>query len=179
MIIGLTGPARSGKDTVAQYLVSEYGFKHFDFYRDVFLAEMKKRKLEPTKQNASKLGDTLREEGGRGVMAKLLFPQIDVEDAVITGVRSPEEVEFFRSKTAKFQLIMIEAPVETRYDRRDQTEQGSFEEFQTRDERDLKNKGMESVFLMADHAITNDGTVEELHEKIDEIMEGLSEGEEE
>jgi len=170
MIIGLTGSARSGKDTVANYLVKDYGFKHFDFYRDVLLKEMKKRKLEPTKQNASKLGDELRKEKGRGVMAELLFPKIDAEDAVITGIRSPEEVELFRSKTPKFHLIMIEAPAETRYERRDETEEGSYKEFLTRDERDFKNKGMEAVFLMADYAIENDGTVEELHEKVDGVM---------
>ena len=175
MIIGLTGPARSGKDTVASYLVKEYGFKHFDFYRDVFLLELKKRKLNPTKQNASKLGDELRKERGMGVMAELLFPKIDVEDTVITGIRSPEEVEFFRSKSTRFYLILLEAPSEKRYERRDATEHGTFEEFLTRDERDFKNKGMGAVFLMADYAIENSGTLEELHGKIDGVMERIAE----
>ena len=175
MIIGLTGPARSGKDTLAGYLVKEYGFKHFDFYRDVFMEEMKKKKLKPTKQNASKLGDELRKKGGRGVMADLLLPKIDVEDAVITGFRSPEEVQLFRSKTAKFHLIMINAPKETRYKRKDTTEKGTFEEFLTRDERDFKNKGMERVFRMADKTIENDGTIEELHMKVNGIMGEIAE----
>jgi len=177
MIIGLTGPARSGKDTVAQYLVSDYGFKHFDFYRDVFLDELKKKKMQPTKDNASKLGDELRAKGGRGVMAQLLFPKIDVEDAVVTGFRSPEEIEFFRSKTTKFFLIMLEAPADTRYGRRNESDPQSKDDFLGRDERDLQNKGMEAVFLMADFVIQNDVGVEELNSHIDEIMEEIiSEG---
>ena len=174
MIIGLTGPARSGKDTIANYLVKEYGFKHFDFYRDVFLKEMKRRKLEPTKQNASKLGDELRKERGRGVMAELLYSKIDAEDAVITGIRSPEEVEFFRSKTPKFYLILVEASPEKRFERRDSTEPSTYSEFLARDERDFKHKGMEAVFLMADYAIENDGTMEELHAKVDEVMDSIA-----
>ena len=173
MIIGLTGPARSGKDTVAQYLVSDYGFKHFDFYRDVFLDELKKNKMQPTKDNASKLGDELRAKGGRGVMAQLLFPKIDVEDAVVTGFRSPEEVEFFRSKTTKFFLIMLEAPADTRYERRNESDPQSRDDFFGRDERDLRNKGMEAVFLVADFVIQNEATVEALNKNIDEVMEEI------
>ncbi|MCK4327605.1 MAG: AAA family ATPase [Candidatus Diapherotrites archaeon] len=178
MIIGLTGPARSGKDTVAHYLMKEYGFKQFDFYHDVFLKELEKRGLEPTKDNASRLGDELRKEGGMGVMANMLFPIIDAEDAVITGFRSPQEVEFFRAKTAHFFLLMASAPREMRYTRRDDSDPQDKKAFFGRDERDLKNKGMETVFMMADHIIRNEGTLKELHERIDEVMEEIQGGEE-
>lgn len=170
MIIGLTGPARSGKDTVADYLVNRYGFKHFDFYRDVFLEELKARGFEPTKRNASELGDKLRQERGMGVMAELLFPKMGTGNIVITGIRSPAEVEFFRTKGKDFYLILMQAPPEKRYDRRDSTEQGTFREFLTRDERDFKNKGMEQVFRMADQTIENGGTIGELHEKVEGVM---------
>ncbi|MFC2174629.1 AAA family ATPase [archaeon] len=178
MIIGLTGPARSGKDTVAHYLMKEYGFKQFDFYHDVFLKELEKRGLEPTKDNASKLGDELRKEGGMGVMAKLLFPLIDAEDVVITGFRSPDEVEFFRGKTSHFFLLMTSAPREVRYTRRDDSDPQDKEGFFGRDERDLKNKGMETVFMMADYMLDNNGSIEGLHERIDEIMEEIQGGDE-
>ncbi len=176
MIIGLTGPARSGKDTVAGYLASNYGFKHFDFYRDVLVREMKRRELEPTKQNASKLGDELRNERGEGVMAELLFPKIDAKDVVITGIRSPAEVRLFRSKSQKFFLILVEASPEKRFERRDPTEPGTYSEFIARDERDFKNKGMAAVFKMADYAINNDGAIGELHENVDRIMKGIAGG---
>jgi dephospho-CoA kinase len=174
MMIGLTGPARSGKDTVAHYLVSEYRFKHFDFYGDVLLKELAKKKLKPTKDNASKVGDTLRAKKGRGVMAEMLFPKIDAEDAVITGFRSPEEVEFFRKKTTKFFLIMVEAPKETRFGRRDSSDKAKKEAFFERDERDLQNKGMESVFLMANHVVQNDGTLKALKERVDVVMDEIA-----
>ena len=178
MIIGLTGPARSGKDTVAKYLVEEYEFKHFDFYHDVLLAEMKSRGMEPTKDNASIIGDEIRKGKGRGVMAELLFPKIDAEDVVVTGFRSPEEVEFFRSKTAQFFLVMASAQRDLRYERRDERDPQDKDDFFGRDERDLRNKGMETVFMMADYMIDNNGTMEELKERIDEIMEDVQSGEE-
>lgn len=178
MIIGLTGPARSGKDTVAHYLMEEYGFKHFDFYRDVLLAELESRGMEPTKDNASIIGDELRKGKGRGVMAELLFPKIDAEDAVVTGFRSPEEVEFFREKTSHFFLLMTSAPRDVRYDRRDERDPQTKDDFFGRDERDLKNKGMETVFMMADHTIDNNGTIEDLKERVDEIMDEVQSGEE-
>ncbi len=179
MIIGLTGPARSGKDTVAHYLVKEYGFKHYDFYRDVFLEELKNRSMEPTKDNASILGDLLRKEHGMGVMAKLLFEKISAEDIVITGIRSPAEVEHFREKTSQFVLVMLDALGPLRYERRDESDPQSENEFFGRDKRDLENKGMESVFLMADYTIQNDGSVENLEDKIDDIMDEVQKGEEE
>lgn len=173
MIIGITGLARSGKDTVAKYLVEEYGFKHYDFYRDVFLEEMKKRKMEPTKDNASKLGDELRNEHGMGVMAKLLFEKVNAEDIVITGIRSPQEVDYFRGKSSQFVLIMLEAPLEQRYSRRNESDPQSLEDFKQRDERDLANKGMESVFLMADYTLENDKEIEDLYDEVDNIMEEI------
>ena len=178
MIIGLTGPARSGKDTIAKYLVEEYGFKHFDFYRDVLLAELDSRGMEATKDNASIVGDELRKGKSRGVMAELLFPKIDAEDAVVTGFRSPEEVEFFRSKTTSFILLMTSAPRDMRFDRRDERDPQTKKAFFGRDERDLKNKGMETVFMMADFMVDNSGSIDGLEDQIDEVMEDVQGGEE-
>lgn len=172
MIIGLTGPARCGKDTVAQHLVESYEFKHFDFYRDVLVKELEKRGLEPTKMNASKLGDELRKKHGQEVMAKLLLEKVDAPRIVVTGVRSPAEVEYFRVKTPSFHLALVTAPPEVRFARRKEYDPQTLEEFLARDENDRK-KGMFEVFEMADVSFDNDGGVGELLAKVDEWVQGV------
>ena len=177
MIIGLTGPAQAGKDTVADYIVENYGFKKVSF-SDILDEELKKRGLEITKMNRSKLGDDLRKKGGMGVLAEILLKRIDSPDVVIPNFRSPEEVVYIRSKTSGFHLILIETDAKKRYERRSNIDPDNFEEFVARDERDFKNKGMESVFIMADHSLHNDGNLEELHEQIDAAMKDLTGGKE-
>ena len=76
MIVGLTGLARAGKDTIAKYLVEKYNFKHLDFARDALFAEADKRGIEKDKMSLSILGDELRQEGGRAVLAKIINSKI-------------------------------------------------------------------------------------------------------
>ena len=47
----------------------------------------------------------MRKEEGDGVMAKHLIKKIHEPNAVVTGFRSPEEVELFRSKTTFNKLL--------------------------------------------------------------------------
>ncbi|MCD4739856.1 hypothetical protein K8R43_01540 [archaeon] len=46
MIIGLTGPAQSGKSTAAQYLVEKYEFKELSLSEHVLDPILKKRGIE-------------------------------------------------------------------------------------------------------------------------------------
>jgi hypothetical protein len=60
MIIGLSGYARCGKDTVAEYLVDNYGFKRVAFadaIKDVLLA------INPYIPNLASLNDVVEVEG--------------------------------------------------------------------------------------------------------------------
>jgi dephospho-CoA kinase len=176
MIIGLTGPIRSGKDTVAKYLVEKYRFKHLDFYADVIVEQLKKAKKQVTKANASKLGDSLRKKHGRGVMAKLLIEKIDQPRVVVSGFRSPEEVEEFKKRAPDFHLILVDASEEVRFSRRGPKDPKGKTAFFKRDREDEK-KGVQEVFLMADHVVENNGTAAEVREKVDRVMaEITSEG---
>jgi len=172
LIIGLTGLARAGKDTVAAYLVEKYGFKHLDFYRDVLLEKAKERGIESKDKMAmSILGDELRKEGGRGILAKFLAEKIVPEnDYVITGFRSPEEVDFIRNEFQDFVLVEVRAGKLNRFSRRKDTDPDDINAFFERDKRDIQNKGLGEVLRMADYVIDNDGTIEELKSKIDELM---------
>ncbi len=172
MILGITGYASGGKDTIADYLVEKYNFVHLDFYRDILIGQLKEKGLEINKINASKLGNELRAQGGRGVLAKIMAEKVDSsKDYVVTGVRSPEETEELRNKT-EFSLIYIDTSLDKRFERRKPEDPQTFDEFKSRDELD-KQKGIDKVVGSADILINNEGTIEELHSMLDDLLEKL------
>ncbi len=178
MIIGLTGLAGSGKDTVARYLQERHGYKMLVF-SDILVEEAKTRGMEPTKMNLSILGDELRVAMGNAALAKKLLEKIDPEENyVISGFRSPEEVYAIQNEVIDFCLILVDADKATRFKRRRPEDPQTENEFFERDERDIENKGTGKVIEMADFTIANDGSVDELYKKVDELLvkiEGESE----
>jgi len=161
IVFGITGLARSGKNTAARFLVKKFGFLHFDFYRDVIVELLKKKGLKATKLNASKLGNELRKRYGKGIMGKLLAKKILKEIKkfkrkkiviVITGIRSKEEIkEFEKILKSKIILIEIYAPEKERFKR---SKLKSFKEFKEREKLD-KEKGLGEVLKLAKFRIKN------------------------
>jgi dephospho-CoA kinase len=60
MIIGITGPNASGKDTVADIL-EEKGFIHYSL-SDILREELKKSNKEEIRKNLIKIGNELRKK---------------------------------------------------------------------------------------------------------------------
>ncbi|MDD5020689.1 MAG: AAA family ATPase [Endomicrobiaceae bacterium] len=116
MIIGLTGSYCSGKDTVAEYIVNHYGFRHFSLSDEIrFL--MKQAGIEPTRENLIVFGTKLRQDEGNDVLAKSVIKKFEPnKNYCITSIRHSKEVE--RLKTLKnFVLINVDAPEEIRFNR--------------------------------------------------------------
>ena len=173
MIIGLTGLARCGKDAVAKYLNEKHGYKLLVF-SDILIEEAKKKLMEPSKMNLSKLGDEMREAEGNAVLAKRLLARIDPEkDYAISGFRSPEEVYCIQNEVIDFHLIHINADKTMRFKRRTEQDPQTENEFFQRDELDIKNKGLSKVIEMADYTVSNNTSLEELYSQIDAIVRKL------
>lgn len=167
LIIAITGLARSGKDTAAKYISEKYGFEWFDFSRDVLAGELKKHELPLTKENMSYIGDELRKKCGQDALAQRLVEKIKESDAksvVVSGVRSPEEASYLKSHSKRFILIKLVADANKRIKRSGNAD------IESRDVRDIKNKGLAKVLEMADITIENNSTVDELYKKIDSII---------
>ena len=170
IIIGITGLARSGKNTAAEYLSSLYGFKVFT-PSDVIKTELMRRGIVISKENISKLGDLMREEFGRNVIAvKTLEKASNFPKVAITGIRSPEEVKYFRYEADKFYLLCIEAKEDKRFSRRSKADPQFRSAFFERDNRDIENKGLGKVIEKADYVIKNNHTKNNLYKKVDEFL---------
>lgn len=173
IIIGITGLARAGKDTVADYIAEKYNFKVFTM-SDTLKGECMKRNLEITKDNLSKIGDAMRKEFGNDIVAvKTIEKAKNFPKSIITGVRSPEETDLFKRASSHFILLSIAADDKKRFERRSERDPNTETEFFARDERDMKNKGLGDVLEMSDHDIENNGTLDELYEKLDTFIENI------
>jgi len=172
MIICLTSLARAGKDTFADYLVEKHSFVKLnmsDVLRDALITEGK----EPTKDNMSKLGDEWRKQFGMDIVMRRTLEKASRHDkVVITGVRSVEEITFMKANAKELYLIAVTADPEVRFKRRSEADPQTEYGFFARDERDVKNKGLDKVIAMADYEVNNNfQTKEEFYSEIDLLLE--------
>ena len=173
MIVGLTGKNASGKGEVAGYLVKK-GFSYFSL-SDILREEAKKLGIEETRKNLIKLGNDMRKKHSAGILAKLIMKRLK-GNCVVDSIRNPEEIEELR-KNKDFILLGIDAPVEIRFERakkRGRNENAkTLSEFKTVEQKEnLKkpeNQQLDICLKMADKIIINDGNLESLHKRIDDL----------
>lgn len=170
IIVGVTSLANAGKDTFASRLVSEYSFTQLNL-SDVLRDELIKQGKEPTKDNMSILGSELRKQYGRDIVIRMFMDKASLYGKVIiTGIRSPEEVDYLRQNSDYFVLVKLTAPLDLRFKRRKSLDPQTIEGFTFRDERDIKNMGLDKVIESADYEISNTGSLDELYAEIDGFM---------
>lgn len=178
MIIGFTGKRGCGKDTAAERLVSRHGFRALDFTRNVLAPILKGQGREITRDNLINLAMEGRRNAHNGVWAEKLCDVMHVMnrgDFTISGVRFPEEVEAFRKEFgSEFVLVSIVCADRIRYER--SMKRGTkgekdltFETYMKTEEKPTEKVVSETVAL-ADYAIDNNGTLEELYSEVDEIL---------
>jgi len=181
IIIGLTGPAASGKETISKKF-QEAGFQVFVF-SDILRREAQSRGFlkgnpEEDRMIISKLGDIVRFiSGKKDILADALVREILSHPAgkfIVDGFRSEDEVHLFRKNFKNFKLIHVHAEPKVRFERRKlQDPTASFENFSKRDELDIKNKGMDKVFKMADARVENNGDLERLNSHVERVLDGF------
>lgn len=136
-LIGISGTFASGKDTVAEFLVSDFGFTHIstgDIVREV--AMEKYGSIE--RPVLAKAATELRYAQGAGALVAEALKE--TRPLVITGIRSLGEAKTV--KAAGGVLLFVDAPVELRYERvkqrsRDKEAELSLEEFRANEAKEL------------------------------------------
>jgi dephospho-CoA kinase len=177
-LIAITGEKLGGKDSVAHYLRDHYGAVKV-VYSDILMEILGILDLPQSRRNTIILAPALRAAFGGGVLAPAMSKKIKESPAdlvVLSGVRDSGEVPAVRKLGGK--ILYVTAPFELRYQRflqrREKHDDGqqSLEEF-TEQEQAPTEIQIPAIGAQADYKIVNDGSLEDLHKKVDEFMETL------
>jgi dCMP deaminase len=180
MIIGLTGKNGSGKTAVSEYLKS----RSFSYYSlsDEIRVEIRKNRQEITRDLLIKTGNDLRTRYGPGILAERALSVLDKEhNYVVDSIRSPYEVEVLRRRK-DFTLLAVESDASIRFlrsrERGRESAAQTLDQFLEEEARELSsdnpaNQQLEATLQAADVIVINNGSLDELHRKLDELLPPL------
>lgn len=177
IILGFAGEIAGGKGTAAKYLIEKYGSGYYRF--STILRDLLKRlHLEESRENTQKISTVLRQNFGEDILSRVISEDVASDKnkiIAVDGVRRLSDIRYLKSLPG-FRLVYIEADIRKRYERivkrgenvddRNKT----FEQFRkdNEGEAEAQIKGLKSH---AGFVVDNNGTVEQLYEKIDRIVE--------
>jgi dCMP deaminase len=180
MVIGLTGRNAAGKGEVARYLESR-GFEYHSL-SDELRAEIRRRSQEISRDRLIAVGNELRAAYGAGVLAERVLQRLGSErNYVVDSIRNPAEVEVLRRRK-DFTLLAVEADQALRFERsRRRSREGApptLEQFVLEEARELESADPTTQQLvatrrLADRTLVNDGSIEELHRHLDQLLPAL------
>ena len=182
-IIGLTGRNSSGKGTVANILQNRSFAYHS--LSDTLRDELRRRGMDESREALTKLGNELRESRGPGVLADLMIENIVLPgNHIVDSVRNPFEAESLAREYEKhsFHLISVDAKPEIRFERlkkRDRSgDSTTWDLFLAQEalEESSENPNRQQLFQTmkkADFSIDNSGTLGDLEQNIDNILNNL------
>ena len=182
MTIGITGTDGAGKGVAVDYLLKHKGFTHYHG-RALFIQEIERRGLENSRISTRLVANEIRKKYGNDAIVKLFLEQAKEKGdtkIVIDSIRATAEAGTLKKNGGV--LLSIDADQRLRYERivarGSGTDNVSFEEFVEQEELEMDDPdphGMQkrAVIEMADYTIMNDGALEELHAKIDDILQKI------
>ncbi len=176
IIIGLSGEMASGKGTVAKYISEKYGASSYRFstiLRDV----LDRLCIKQSRENVSKMSTILRQNFGEDLFAKVMAENVKKDNndvIVIDGIRRLEDITYLK-EIPEFKFVFIDADIKKRYERiikRDENVDDigkTFDEFEKEHELETEVQ-IKNLKEKADVIINNDGNMEDLYQKVDEII---------
>lgn len=180
-VIGLTGTVSCGKETIVEILKRKFSAYHVRL-SDIIRTEMEKKKHNFNRMTLQDMGNEMRKKYGTHILAMLAIEYLNKDKKIIIdGIRNPGEVEYLRKKYGKdFVLIAVDAPQQLRFERMlkrtKKTDPKTFDEFVVLDRRDQgegepeHGQQTKRCIEKADFVIVNDGSVEQLEAKVNEII---------
>ena len=180
MLVGLTGRNASGKSTFVEWF-SAKGLRSVSC-SDSIRAWLAEQGIESTREALIEGGRELRRQGGGGVLAEMLLDILSGDDAVVDSIRTPAEVQALR-KRGDFFLIEVRADEDSRWERMnlrgragDPVDKQVFlkQEESEASSKDEAGQALDATAELADITIDNDGTLEELEMKLEEVWSDLS-----
>jgi len=174
-ILGIIGRIGAGKDTASDYIAEKYGFEVIAF-RDIVKEVTEKEGLEANRENMQKVGKRYRDEQGQEVFTKLIFEKIQNstnEKILVKEMRTTADIKFLIDNLDNMKVLQIVTNKDNRYLRLkergrsgDPESLGDFEEQENKEE----ELGYTKALDFTDVEVDNNGTIEELNKKLDDLV---------
>lgn len=179
-IVAFVGLAGSGKSTAVEYF-TEKGYPKV-YFGGVILQAMEDASIERTAASEQKFREDVREQNGKDFVANKIVDQIKhlaasgqhriIADGLYTWT------EFLVLKKAfpgELSLVAIVTPRHLRYRRLSERAIRPFTatEAHERDITEIEHLEKGGPIAIADHYVINEGSVEELHEKLTSLVKEL------
>lgn len=174
MIIGVAGRNGAGKGELVQFLEAR-SFTALSL-SDAIRNELAARGLTESRDLMIKTGQEMRRKSGPGALAQALASTLMPDrNYAIDSIRHPMEVEILRACGQNFNLVWIDAQIETRLERMrlrgrpgDPTTLPDLEALEARERGsdDPNAQQLDAVQAGADFTLTNDGTIEAFQDEI-------------
>ena len=179
MILGIAGPNGSGKGAIVEFL-SERSFYVYSL-SDVIREALAERGLEASRDRMIETGRELRMAGGPGVLAERFVAGLQGDrNYAVDSIRHPAEVAALRDSGQPFHLIWVDAEPGVRLERirargraGDPQTLTELEAFEAREagSADPTAQQLNAVRELADHVVRNDGSLDALHEAVNEVFQ--------
>jgi dephospho-CoA kinase len=178
-IYAIIGMAGSGKTEAVKYLMEKFGWPKIYFGEATF-ERLEKEGLQLNYENEKMIREKIRQEQGMGAYAKLALPKIEKalethDTVVIESLYSWDEYKIMKEiYWSAFYTIAIYASPEHRFARlnlrTNERPMTDIDTFNRRNYTEIEGTDKGGPIAMADYTIINQGSVEELHQKLDEIF---------
>ena len=175
-IIAIVGMCGSGKSVACDYL-ENLGYKKVSF-GGVTMDKLKEIGLEITPDNEKMMREKLRQDLGMGAYAKVLLPKIKElsinNNVVLDGLYSWDELVILNNEF-KMTTIAVVADKKLRYERLEKRVVRPFSKSDAikRDVSEIENIAKAGPIAYADYYIFNNGTINDFHNRLAEILSDL------
>lgn len=176
-ILAVVGMSGSGKSVVVDYLTGK-GFPKV-YFGGMILKEMERRGITRTAESEKEFREKIREEEGKDWVVRQVIQETNnlinagQKRIVLDGVYSWTEYKILKHEyPGELTFLAVVLPKKLRYKRVGMREVRPFniEEITERDRTEIENIEKGGPIAAADYYVLNNGTVGELHEKVEEVL---------
>ena len=176
-IIAIVGMCGAGKSVICEHL-EKLGY-HKLYFGGITYKLMAEAGIERTPDSERVFRENLRKEHGKECYAKFIYPEIienEDKNIVLDGLYSWYEYKYLKDKLGdKLKMIAIVCDKNLRYERIAKRPDRPFDNIKAmeRDISEIENLYKGGPISYADYYILNNGTIEDVHKRIDEILNVL------
>ncbi len=177
-LIAFVGLAGSGKSSAVEYL-SEKGHPRL-YFGGVIYDAMKQAGIEPTWENQQNFREEIRQKEGKDFVVKRIIKEAHdliaagQKTLILDGLYTWSEYKLLKHEfPGDLVVIAIVTPKHLRYQRIGKRPERPMQphEVDQRDWSEIENLEKGGPIAIADHFIVNDGSVEDLRQKIDAVLD--------